>query len=58
MLDPSSPLGYEMKYVALCGSGHHKDATDAFETMLLKMSQSLDPEIRGEGDNVILKFMH
>jgi len=26
--------------------------------MLLKISHLLDPEIRGEGDNVILKFIH
>ena len=48
-LDPSSPLGYERKYVALHGIGRHDDARDAFETMLLKMSESSDPDIRGEG---------
>ena len=48
-LDPSSPLGYERMHAALHGIGHHDDATGAFETMLLKMSESPDPEIRGEG---------
>ena len=52
-LDPSSPLGYERKYVALHGIGHRDDATVAFETMLLKMSESFDPDIRGEGNHVI-----
>lgn len=53
MLDPSSPVVYERKYVALRGALKHKEAIDAFETMLLKMSQSLDPEIRGEDGNFI-----
>ncbi|KAG8220672.1 hypothetical protein J3R82DRAFT_2958 [Butyriboletus roseoflavus] len=45
-LDPSSPSGYERKYVASRGAGHHQDTLHAFETMLLKMTQSTDPEIR------------
>ena len=52
-LDPSSPLGYERKHAALRGIGHHDDATHAFEAMLMKMSESSDPEIRGEGYHVI-----
>ena len=48
-LDPSSPLGYERKHQALCGAGH-VNATDAFEMMLSKMSESPDPDIRGEGN--------
>ena len=55
-LDPSSPLGYERKHAALHGIGRHEDATSAFETMLLKISESPDLEIRGEGDHVILFF--
>ena len=55
-LDPSSPSGYERKYAALLGIGHHDDAIDAFETMLLKMSESSDPEIRGEGNDIIPIF--
>ncbi|KAF8552625.1 hypothetical protein OG21DRAFT_105056 [Imleria badia] len=43
---PSSPLGYERKHAALRGAGCYGDAIHAFETMLLKMSQSSDPEIR------------
>ncbi|KAF8555908.1 hypothetical protein OG21DRAFT_783260 [Imleria badia] len=45
-LDPSWPFVYEKKYVALRGAGNHQDAIDAFETMLSKMSQSLDPDTR------------
>ena len=52
-LDPSSPLGYERKRAALHAVGRHDDATSAFETMLLKMSESPDPEIRGEGDHIV-----
>ena len=57
-LDPSSPLGYEAKYAALLGMGRHDDAIDGFETMLSKMSESSDPEIRGEGHHVIPIFFH
>ena len=53
VLDPSSPSGYERKYAALHGIGHYDDATDAFETMLSKMSQSSDPEIRGKCNHTI-----
>ena len=53
MLDPSSPLGYERKHAALHGVGHHDDATLVFETMLMKMSESSDPEMHGEGYHVI-----
>ena len=56
-LDPSSPSGYERKCAALLGIGHHENAIDAFETMLLKMSESSDPEIRGEGSHIILIFL-
>ena len=55
-LDPSSPSGYEIQYAALLGSGHHNDAIGAFETMLLKMSESSDPEIRGEDNHIIVIF--
>ena len=55
-LDPSSPFGYERKYAALLGMGHHHDAIDAFETMLSRMLESSDPEIRGEGDHIISMF--
>ena len=55
-LDPSSPLGYERKHAALHGIGRHDDATSAFETMLLKMSESSDPGTCGEGDHVIRVF--
>ncbi|KAF8546777.1 hypothetical protein OG21DRAFT_1039759 [Imleria badia] len=44
--DPSSPLGYESKHIALCGAGCNGDAIVVFETMLSKMSLSSNPEIR------------
>ncbi|KAF8555912.1 hypothetical protein OG21DRAFT_784272 [Imleria badia] len=46
MLDPSSPWGYERKHAALHKAGDHENVMNAFETMLSKMSQSLDPEVR------------
>ena len=48
-------MGYEKKHEALRGIGHHDDAIHAFEAMLLKMSESCDPEIRGE---VITLYRH
>ncbi|KAF8549945.1 hypothetical protein OG21DRAFT_523565 [Imleria badia] len=45
-LDPSSSLGYERKYVALRGAGHHTDTLYAFEIMLSMMLRSPDLEIR------------
>ena len=51
--DPFSPWGYEMKHAALHRAGDFDDAVDALETMLLKISQSPDPEIRGECINII-----
>ena len=57
-LDPSSSSGYERKYTALLGMGHNDDAIDAFETMLLKMSESSDPEICGEGHHIIRILIH
>ena len=57
-LDSTSPSGYERKYAALLGIGHHDDAIDALETMLSKMWESSDPEIRGEGNHIILIFFH
>jgi hypothetical protein len=56
--DPSSPWGYERKHAALHGAGHFDDAIGTFETMLSKILQSPDPEIRGEGINVILLFIY
>lgn len=48
MLDPTSPWGYERKHAALHVAGRYDDAIGTFETMLLKISQSSDPEIRGK----------
>ena len=56
-LDPSSPWGYERKHAALHGAGRYDDAIGMFETMLLKILQSLDPEIRGGCIIVVLMFM-
>ena len=53
-LDPLSPWGYERKHAALHGVGRYEDAIAAFETMLLKISQSLDPQIRGECIHIVL----
>ena len=46
-VDPSSPWGYQTKRTALHGAGHYDDAIEAFETMLVKMDESPDPQIRG-----------
>jgi hypothetical protein len=47
-LDPSSPWGYERRHAALHGAGRYDDAIGTFEMMLSKISQSPDPDIRGE----------
>ncbi|KAF8547410.1 TPR-like protein [Imleria badia] len=51
--DPTSPRGYETKRAALHGAGHYEDAIQAFETMLSKMAQSPDPQIRERRDQYI-----
>ena len=58
MLDPSSPWGYERKHAALHRAGCYDDAIGTFETMLLKISQSPDPEIRGECIDSVPMFIH
>ncbi|KAF8547869.1 hypothetical protein OG21DRAFT_838193 [Imleria badia] len=45
--DPNSPRGFETKHAALHGAGRYDDAIQTFETMLSKMAQSPDPQIRG-----------
>ncbi|KAF8424790.1 hypothetical protein L210DRAFT_2092135 [Boletus edulis BED1] len=45
-LDPLSPWGYEMKQAALHKARKYDDAIDTFETMLLKMAESSDPEVQ------------
>ena len=55
-LDPSFLFGYERKHEALRGVGRHVDAIETFEVMLLKLSDSSDPGIRGEDDTVIQIF--
>jgi hypothetical protein len=57
-LDPLSPWGYERKHAALHKGEDYENAINAFETMLLKMSQSSDLEIRGESVHIILKFIY
>ena len=52
-LDPSSPWGYERKYGALHKAGRYDDAIATFETMLLKISQSPDPKVRGEYIDIV-----
>ena len=55
-MDPSSPWGYERKHAALHGLGRYDDAICTFETMLLKISQSPDPGIRGEYIDIALRL--
>ena len=57
-LDPLSPWGYERKHEALHKAGDYKNAINAFEEMLSKMSQSSDLEIRGEGVDIMPKFIY
>ena len=57
-LDPLSPWGYERKHAALHEAGCYQDAINAFEVMLLRMSQSSDPEIRGEGVDTISQSIY
>ena len=47
-LDPSSYRGYEGKHTALHGMGRHREALEAFRTMLSKLEKSSDPQIRGK----------
>ena len=46
--DVTAPSGYEIKHAALHGAGRYDDAVKAFETMLSKMGESPDPQIRGQ----------
>ena len=46
-LDASSHTGYRGKYHTLHGMGRHREAFEAFRTMLSKLEQSLDPQIHG-----------
>ena len=57
-LDPLSPWGYERKHAALHKAGDYENAINAFETMLSKVSQSSDLEIRGEGVEIMPKFIY
>jgi hypothetical protein len=57
-LDPSSPWGYKWKHTVLHQAERYDDAIVTFETMLLKMSQSPDPEIRGEFIDIVLMFFY
>ncbi|KAN0101193.1 hypothetical protein V8E55_001177, partial [Tylopilus felleus] len=44
--DVMAPWGYGVKQAALHGAGRYDDAIQTFETMLSKMSESPDPQIR------------
>ncbi|KAF8547368.1 hypothetical protein OG21DRAFT_1490282 [Imleria badia] len=44
--NPSSHIGYEGKHAALYGMGHHGEAFEAFTTMLSRLDQSPDPQLR------------
>ena len=52
-----SPWGYERKHAVLHKAGDYENAINAFEAMLLKMSELSDLEIRGEGVDIMLKFI-
>ena len=45
-LDTSSPWGYGTKRAVLHRAGRYEEAIQTFETMLSKMEQSSDPQIR------------
>ena len=57
-LDPLSPWGYERRHAALHKAGDYENAINAFEAMLLKMSQLSDPDFHGEGVDIMLKFIY
>ena len=48
LLDPSSPLGYEMKHAALHEGGDYLNSVGAFEAMLKKIAESSDPSIQSD----------
>ncbi|KAF8555027.1 hypothetical protein OG21DRAFT_963376 [Imleria badia] len=52
-LDPFSPWGYEIKHAASLKIGDYDNAVDALEEMLLKLGQSLDPNIQQHCDQYI-----
>ena len=58
MLDPSSPRGYEIKHATLRVAGRYRDAREVLETMLSKVSESSNPDMRGERNNVALAFLY
>ncbi|KAG1823960.1 WD40-repeat-containing domain protein [Suillus subaureus] len=45
-LNPSSYIGYELKYAALRGVRHYDNALEAFKILLSKLDDALDPQIR------------
>ena len=47
-LDPLSPWGYEIKHTALREAGDFDNAVEALETMLSKIAQSPELDIRRE----------
>ena len=57
-LDPLSPWGYERKHAALHEAADYQNAFDAFEVMRLRMLESSDPEIRGEGVDTMSKSIY
>ncbi|KAN0101128.1 hypothetical protein V8E55_001112 [Tylopilus felleus] len=54
--DPSSPWGYLAKHAALHGAGLYDDAIQAYETMLSKMAESPDPQIRERRGQYVIPF--
>ncbi|KAI9571641.1 hypothetical protein HD554DRAFT_2168897 [Boletus coccyginus] len=52
-LDPSSHRGYEGKHTAFHGMGRYDEAFETFRTMLSKLEQSPNLQIRGLGNNYV-----
>jgi len=45
-IDPSSYLGYQVKHAALQGAQRDDEAIEAFQTMLSKLENAPDAQIR------------
>lgn len=47
-VEPSSYLGYERRHAVLQETGRYAEAVGAFDTMLLKLEESQNEQVRGE----------
>lgn len=48
VLNPSSYLGYQLKYAALHEAHRYDEAIEAFETMLSKLDNAPDTQLRSK----------